>query len=37
MPKSFPQSGFQLGAVYVARGWTGNITLTHLPAKPIRE
>ncbi|MSU72083.1 MAG: hypothetical protein EXS43_07035 [Opitutus sp.] len=28
MPASFPQSGFQLGAVYVARGWKGKITLT---------
>lgn len=28
MPESFPQSGFQLGAVHVARGWKGKITLT---------
>lgn len=30
MPKTFPQSGFQLGAIYLARNWTGNITLTDL-------
>lgn len=30
MPRSFPQSGFQLGAVYVRRGWTGPITLSEL-------
>ncbi len=29
-PASFPQSGFQLGAVHVARGWEGAITLTDL-------
>lgn len=28
MPPSFPQSGFQLGAVHVQRGWAGPITLT---------
>lgn len=27
-PKSFPQSGFQLGAVYLRRRWNGPITLT---------
>jgi hypothetical protein len=27
-PKSFPQSGFQLGAVYLRRRWAGPITLT---------
>ncbi len=32
MPPSFPQSGFQLGAVHVARGWTGPIQLTNLTA-----
>lgn len=30
MPPSFPQSGFQLGAVYVARGWTGDIRLSRV-------
>jgi len=28
MPPSFPPSGFQLGAVHVARNWQGPITLT---------
>lgn len=28
MPPSFPQSGFQLGAVYLKRGWTGPVKLT---------
>lgn len=32
MPDSFPQSGFQLGAVYVARGWTGPVTITDFTA-----
>jgi hypothetical protein len=27
-PKSFPQSGFQLGAVYLRRRWTGPVILT---------
>jgi hypothetical protein len=27
-PKSFPQPGFQLGAAYLRRRWTGPITLT---------
>lgn len=30
MPPSFPQSGFQLGAVHIRRGWNGPITLTDL-------
>lgn len=30
MPKTFPQSGFQLGAIYLRRGWTGEIKLTDL-------
>lgn len=30
MPEEFPQSGFQLGAVHVARGWRGPVTLTDL-------
>lgn len=28
MPGSFPQSGFQLGAVHLARGWKGAVTVT---------
>lgn len=35
-PRSFPQLGFQLGAVFLARGWTGPITLTDwTPAEPV--
>lgn len=30
MPPSFPQSGFQLGAVYLAKSWAGPIKLTDL-------
>lgn len=30
MPPTFPQSGFQLGAVYVNRAWTGDIKLVEL-------
>ena len=30
MPKSFPQSGFQLGAVHVARGWTGDVKISRV-------
>jgi hypothetical protein len=30
MPPEFPQSGFQLGAVYVAREWSGPVRLTDL-------
>ena len=33
MPKEFPQSGFQLGAVHISRGWTGAIKLTDLTTK----
>lgn len=29
MPASFPQSGFQLGAVHLQRGWRGSIRLTN--------
>lgn len=32
MPLTFPQSGFQLGAVHVARGWRGDITLSDISA-----
>lgn len=28
MPPEFPQSGFQLGAVHLQRGWRGRITLS---------
>ncbi len=39
MPPEFPQSGFQLGAVYVARGWTGMVQLTDLSRErlPVRK
>jgi len=30
MPDTFPQSGFQLGAVYMARGWKGDIRSSQL-------
>jgi len=30
MPSNFPQSGFQLGAIHVARGWEGMVKLTDL-------
>lgn len=30
MPKNFPQSGFQLGAVHLQYGWKGKITLSEL-------
>ena len=30
MPKSFPQSGFQLGAIHISKGWLGRITLSSL-------
>jgi hypothetical protein len=36
MPLTFPQSGFQLGAVYYARGWEGDIKFTDL-SKPIKR
>jgi hypothetical protein len=28
MPSEFPKSGFQLGAVYLRRGWQGAIKLS---------
>ncbi len=38
MPESFPQSGFQLGAVHFARDWKGAIKLTdQMRAKPSRH
>lgn len=33
MPLTFPQSGSQLGAVHVARGWRGPITLSDISVK----
>ena len=30
MPKEFPQSGFQLGAVHLVRDWEGPITLSDI-------
>lgn len=33
MPREFPQSGFQLGAVHISRNWAGPITFTDLSAK----
>lgn len=33
LPATFPISGFQLGAIHVARGWLGPITVTDL-ARP---
>jgi len=30
MPKEFPQSGFQLGAMHWQRGWSGDIKLSSL-------
>jgi hypothetical protein len=43
MPVTFPPSGFQLGAVYVARGWAGPVQVSELnpaarpAAAPLRE
>ncbi|MDX6766856.1 MAG: hypothetical protein SFU85_08690 [Candidatus Methylacidiphilales bacterium] len=38
MPPEFPQSGFQLGAIHVSRGWRGPVALTDLirEAAPLR-
>ena len=33
MPKEFPQSGFQLGAVHISKGWKGQVTLSDI-SKP---
>lgn len=30
MPEEFPQSGFQLGAVYLARSWAGDVKLSDI-------
>jgi hypothetical protein len=35
MPATFPQSGFQLGAIYLARGWAGPVTLADLEPEPV--
>lgn len=29
-PKTFPQSGFQLGVVHLSKGWSGSITFSEL-------
>jgi hypothetical protein len=34
MPESFPQSGFQLGAIHIARGWRGDISFSDISVKP---
>jgi len=34
MPESFPQSGFQLGAIHIARGWHGQIALSDISVQP---
>lgn len=34
MPESFPQSGFQLGAIHIQRGWRGEITMSDISVKP---
>lgn len=33
MPKDFPQSGFQLGAIHLQKGWNGHITLSDISKK----
>lgn len=35
MPATFPQSGFQLGAMYWQRGWTGPLTVTDFTSKTV--
>jgi hypothetical protein len=37
MPKEFPQSGFQLGAIHLKRKWKDQITLTDLSGKISRK
>jgi len=34
MPTSFPQSGFQLGAIQVSRNWIGPIALSDISVQP---
>jgi hypothetical protein len=36
MPQAFPTSGFQLGAVHVARDWTGPIQLVDFTTKKVK-
>lgn len=36
MPPSFPQSGFQLGAIHIQRGWSGEITFDDI-SKPVAK
>lgn len=31
MPKEFPQSGFQLGAIHISSGWDGPCKISRLP------
>ncbi|MBK8035818.1 MAG: hypothetical protein IPK22_01580 [Verrucomicrobiaceae bacterium] len=33
MPPEFPQSGFQLGAIYIAKGWRGQIKFSDVSVK----
>ncbi|WP_395741069.1 hypothetical protein [Prosthecobacter sp.] len=33
MPESFPQSGFQLGAIYITKGWRGDISFADVSIK----
>lgn len=33
MPEAFPQSGFQLGAIHLARGWRGPIRFADISAR----
>lgn len=36
MPETFPQSGFQLGAIHIAKGWTGKpITFSDISVKAV--
>lgn len=35
MPPNFPQSGFQLGAIHLARGWKGDIRFTDLGGREL--
>jgi hypothetical protein len=34
MPDTFPQSGFQLGAVHIAKGWSGAIRFSDISVQP---
>lgn len=37
MPVEFPQSGFQLGAIHVSRGWKGDIRLGDISVSVVRK